>query len=161
VVVVKSNHDEFLDRYLRHGKYVEDSQNHRFALDLACALIDGKDPLQVGCEMTGLNKFSNIKWLCRDQDYKIAGIQLGSHGDKGANGSRGSLRTMEAAYGSSISGHSHVPEIYRNAWSVGTSSLLRLSYVVGPSSWLHSSILVYSNGSRQIINAIEGHWHVD
>ncbi len=90
----------------------------------------------------------------------MADIELGAHGDKGANGARGSLLAMENAYGNSVSGHSHTPEILRGAWQVGTTSLLKLEYVKGPSSWMHTSCLVYPNGSRQLINAINGLWRL-
>lgn len=159
LVVVKSNHDEFLERYLAEGKYVQDPQNHYLSLDLAKAMIEGKDPLKFGVERQGL-KSKKVNWLSRDEDFKIARVQLGSHGDKGANGARGSLRGMEKAYGNSVTAHTHTPQILRGAWCVGTSSLLKLSYNVGPSSWLHSSCIVYPNGSRQLVNAIDGGWRV-
>lgn len=159
VVVVRSNHDEFLERYLQFGKYVADPLNHRLSLRLALAMLDGQDPLKFAVEeYLDPSYRSKINWLTRDQDYKIARIQLGAHGDKGANGAKGSLPTMEAAYGNSITGHSHSPEILRGAWAVGTSSKLKLSYNVGPSSWMHSSILLYENGSRQMIHCIDGKW---
>ena len=158
IIITKSNHDEFLEQYLRNGKYVEDPLNHKISLKLALAMLDGEDPLKFGVEMFKNKLSNNIRWLTRDEDFKIARIQLGSHGDKGANGSKGNLHTMEAAYGNSVTGHSHTPSILRGAWSVGTSSLLRLSYNSGASSWCHSSILVYPNGSRQIINSINGKW---
>jgi hypothetical protein len=120
-------------------------------------MLDGGDPLKYGVEMHGL-KTNKVKCLMRDEDFKIARIQLGAHGDLGANGARGSLRAMEAAYGNSVSGHSHSPEILRGAWQCGTSSYLKLSYNRGPSSWMHSSCLVYPNGSRQLINSINGEW---
>jgi len=160
IVVVKSNHDEFLERYLQEGNYVKDPQNHRFALDLATAMMDGFDPLKHGVEIVGLANTNKVIWLKRDEDFKIARIQLGAHGDRGANGARGSLPAMEAAYGNSVTGHSHVPEILRGAWAVGTSIYLKLTYNVGPSSWFHSSILVYANGERQIINSIGGKWRL-
>lgn len=158
VVMVKSNHDEFLPRYLQSGFYVKDPQNHKVALKLADAMLDGKDPLRYGVEVVAGFDLPNVRWLGRDEDYKVAKIQLGSHGDKGPNGSRGSLANMEAAYGSSVTGHSHTPEILRNAWAVGTSSLLKLTYNVGPSSWMHTSCLIYPDGSRQLINVIFGRW---
>ena len=91
-----------------------------------------------------------------DEDYKVAGIQLGVHGHLGANGSRGSLANMEKSYNKSVTGHSHSPAILRDAWVVGTSSRLRLDYNQGPSSWLNTFCLVYPNGQRQLINIIEG-----
>lgn len=158
VIVVKSNHDEFLDRYLMSGYYVKDPQNHRYALDLAAAAVDGKDPLQHAVSEIGLKNPNKVRWLNRDEDYKIVGIQLGAHGDLGANGARGGLKNTEAVYGQSVTGHSHTPEILRGSWQVGTSSLLKLSYNRGASSWLHTSCLLYPDGSRQLINSIDGTW---
>ena len=164
VVVTKGNHDEFLDRYLQSGMYIKDPYNHKTALALAQVAIDGEDPLKYAIEeMIGIptSAKEKIRWLSRDEDFFIAKIQLGAHGDKGANGAKGSLKSMEQAYGNSVTGHTHSPEILRGAWQVGTSSLLKLAYNVGPSSWLHTSCLVYPNGSRQLINVIDGQWKLD
>jgi hypothetical protein len=160
IVIVKSNHDEFLSKhYLQKGKYVQDPQNHYFSLDLAKAMIEGKDPLQFALEVKlNLATSSKIKWLQRDEDFKVANVQLGAHGDKGPNGSRGSLKAMHKAYGDSVTGHSHTPGIWHGAWSVGTSSKLKLSYNQGPSSWMHTHCLVYEDGSRQLINIINSSW---
>lgn len=162
--IVKSNHDEFLKRFLQKGDFAGDPYNYKTFLKLALNYVEtSKDPLKHGIETLGeLNAQAakNIEWLERDEDFIIAGIQLGSHGDKGANGSRGGLTSMEFAYGNSVSGHSHSPEILRGAWQVGTSSKLKLSYNVGPSSWLNTSCLVYPNGQRQLINAIGGKYRI-
>lgn len=162
-IIVKSNHDEFLKRYLEDGRYVKDPQNHGYSLDIAKAMLDGNDPLAYAVHATKLLKEPNkLRWLSRDEDFKIAKIECGAHGDKGPNGARGaSLRSMEEAYGNSVSGHSHTPEILRTAWRVGTSSLLKLDYNEGPSSWMHTSCLVYPNGMRQLINVIAGKWRLD
>jgi hypothetical protein len=160
VVVVKSNHDEFLERYLNEGLYVGHPENHRISLLLAYRMLSGEDPLKAGIEYVGGLKFKNVRWLARDEDFKLAGIQCGAHGDKGANGSKGNVPAMEAAYGNCITGHTHVPEILRDAWSVGTSSYLKLSYNKGPSSWLHGSILIYNDGSRQLIITFDGEWRL-
>ena len=161
IVVVKSNHDEFLARYLEAGYYVKDPQNHEVALDLAKAMIKGKDPLQFGIEhkdIGGLHNKKKVRWLERDEDFKRGGVQLGAHGDKGNNGARGSLRAMEQAYGQSVSGHSHSAEILRGAFQVGTTSKLKLGYNKGGSSWSHTSCLIYPDGRRQLINIIDGVW---
>jgi hypothetical protein len=159
VVITKGNHDEFLNKYLEEAKYIADPQNHLLALKLAIAMIEGKDPLRYAVEtLIGLDSPEKVVWLNRDEDYKIARIELGSHGDKGSNGAKGSLRSMENAYGNSVSGHCHSAEILRGAWSVGTSTFLKLTYNSGSSSWTQTSCLVYSNGMRQLINSINGKW---
>jgi hypothetical protein len=164
IVIVKSNHDEFLDRWLEDGKYTKDAHNLYTAIQLAKAQIEGSDPLKYGIETIGKlddTVKSKIIWLNRDQDYSIANIQLGNHGDLGANGAKASLRTLENAYGNCVVGHQHTPKILRGVWVVGTSSYLKLRYNRGPSGWIQSSCLVYPNGSRQMINSINGEWTID
>ena len=160
LVLVKSNHDEFLDRYLESGYFIKDPQNLRISLELAIALHDGLDPLRVGVEKFKPDNYNlnKVRWLDRDEDFVRAGVQLGAHGDKGNNGARGSLRSMEQAYGQSISGHAHSPEILRGAYQVGTTTKLKLGYNKGGSTWCHTSCLIYEDGRRQLINFIEGDW---
>lgn len=162
VVIVKSNHDVFLEHYLQKGKYVLDPHNHRLSLKIASAYLDGEDPLKFGVSLffSDTKKWNRVNWLSIDDDYKVEGIQCGAHGHLGSNGARGNLQSMEAAYGNSVSGHSHTPEILRGAWQVGTSSFLKLDYNRGASSWLHSSCLIYPGGSRQLINSIDGQWRI-
>ena len=65
----------------------------------------------------------------------------------------------ENAYGLSVTGHAHTPEILRGAWQVGTTSKLNLDYTKGsPSSWFQTACLVYPNGSRQLISVVDGKW---
>lgn len=161
VVMVKSNHDEFLVRYLDDGRYQNEPHNYKMAAILTGEMMKGHDPLRYGVESLGLKEKEKFKWLKRDDDFFIARIQLGAHGDKGGNGARGSLMSMESAYGLSVSGHSHTPEILRGAWQVGTTSKLNLDYTKGsPSSWFHTACLVYANGSRQLINVVGGKWRM-
>lgn len=156
VVVVWSNHDAFLTRYIEDGRYIEDPQNYKLGLELAHYAVGSRNPIQAFVERRGIKNLDKLVWLNEDQDYKVAGVELGTHGHRGANGARGSLHAMEDAYSNSISGHAHTPEILRGAWQVGTCSKLKLNYNKGVSSWLHSSCLLYSNGARQLINVIYG-----
>lgn len=160
LVIVRSNHDEWIDQYLEGVDYRKDSINHIFALELALAMARGSIPLEYG-----VKKFANIpniKWLRRDEDLKLTPkkIQMGAHGDKGSNGARGSTNSMELAHAKSISGHTHTPEILRGAWVVGTTSILNPPYLKGASSWLHTHCILYSNGSRQMINCVYKKWRM-
>jgi len=155
VVIVKSNHDEHLDRYLEEARFTRDPVNFSLGSRLASAMVEQRvSPLQH--EVTNRIGSKGITWLKRDEDYSIGGIQLGSHGDKGANGARGSITSLEAAYGDVVFGHSHTPQILRKAFCVGTTSVLELGYNIGPSSWVQTSCIVYSNGQRQLVNIING-----
>lgn len=159
LVVVDSNHHDFLVRWLEEGRYVTDPKNKRIGLLLALEMLDGKNPVKSGVEMVG-GANPKVRWLQRDEDFKIARIELGAHGDMGLNGGSGSVSASETAYGLSVDGHGHSAEILRGAWRVGTSSFLKLDYNKGASSWSHTSCLVYPNGARQLINVIEGKWKI-
>lgn len=158
LIVVKSNHDEFLDRWLDEGKYVKDATNHIIGLELALAKAKGKDPLEYGVKK--FQKLSKVQFLKSDDSFKITNkaIECGMHGHLGPNGSKGSSSSLETSFLSSVSGHTHSPEILRNIWIVGTSSHMRLNYNRGPSSWMHSHCIVYKNGTRQMINIVNKKW---
>jgi hypothetical protein len=159
LVFAKSNHDEFLDRYLAEGNF--DDQNRVISTKLQVLAMEGKDPFKAGLEMMGVEFGPDIIWLERDQDFRVAGIELGAHGDLGANGKRNpGSKGMYKAYGKVIYGHCHYGEMWHEAWSVGTSTYRKLSYNRGASSWDNSQAIVYSDGTRQLINVIEGKWRL-
>jgi len=164
IVIVRSNHDEFIDRYLQEGRYLKELHNWRIGHELALACYNPenpklriKNPLREGlARYGGIPK--NVTFLERNQDYKVLGWQLGAHGDKGGNGAKASVQGFENAYGKSTSGHSHTPEILRNTYRVGTSTHLSLSYNDGPSSWMNTHALLWGNGKVQLVNVIDGKW---
>lgn len=166
-VIVKSNHDDMIDRWLRKAKYTKDPMNFEFGTALSANIMAAskkgidKDFFKTGLELTKNPKHANkIKWLGVDEDYAVGGVNLGAHGDKGPNGARGSIKSLAKSYPRCVIGHSHTPGIWKGAFQVGTTSLLRLGYNRGPSSWIHCSCLVYRNGQRQLINSIDGSWHL-
>ena len=90
-------------------------------------------------------------------------VRLDPHGDIGKGGKRNpGMRGIESAFGPCFIGHAHSPEILRDVWRVGTSSLYDLGYNGDtPDAWFHTSGLLYSNGSRQLINSIGGEVWLD
>lgn len=165
IVIVRSNHDDFLEKYLQEGKYIDEDLNWRIGHELALACYDPKNkrqrtknPLKEGLERYG-GIPKNVKFHERDLDYKVLGWQLGAHGDKGPGGRRSpSAQSLENAYGKSITGHKHTPEILRNTFVVGTSTYLTLSYTAGPSSWMNTHAMLWANGRLQLVNIINGEW---
>lgn len=154
VNIVKSNHDEFLDRYLSEGRYISDPENHLISLKIATALFEDTDILQRGFEIVGYEIPENWKFLSRSDSVKIAGVECAAHGDLGLNGAKSSLNSLEKIYGDCITGHTHSAAIQRGVFRVGTLSALDMRYNRGPSSWTHTCCLLYENGQRQLINYI-------
>lgn len=163
LVMSKSNHDEFLIRYLAKGKF--DDHNRIISAKLQVLAMEGKDPLKAGLEeIFGLNAGDRIIWLDRDQDFRISAgkVESGTHGDIGAHGSRNpGSRGMYKYYGKVTYGHCHYRETNHAAKSVGTSSWLKLSYNTGPNSWSHTHIIQYTDGTRQSINSILGKYKLE
>lgn len=106
IVVVFSNHHAFLHRYLEEARFVKDLSNFRTAVDLLAFMAkkDYNDPVHAGFKRFGKIP-RNIRFLREGDDYKVLGYQLGSHGDKGADGGYGSLNSKENDWGKSITGH--------------------------------------------------------
>jgi len=153
ITVVKSNHDEALERYIDEGRWKDDPENLYDATLLVRKRMEKVDPLKyLITEMIGLKNPHKVNWLKRDEDYDVYGIESGSHGDKGGNGSRGSLNGIEKAYYKATVGHSHTAGILRNIYQVGTSTVMKLGYNSGPSSWTNTMCIQYPNGQRQLIN---------
>lgn len=157
-VIVRSNHDMFLDRLLDSGEYIKDPINSRICHKLASLKLDNKMALQEGLRLVGLN-FSKINFLGVNDSYRISGIEHGCHGHQGMNGQRNpGNSSLEIAYGAITAGHSHSAGILRGVYRVGTSTEMRLGYNNGASSWTNTNSTTYKNGSRQLLNDINGKW---
>lgn len=163
-VMVPSNHNEHLDRYLLDGRFEKEPHNYRLGSELFQKVVDNPDKsaFQIFLEdnMTEA-ELSHIQFLQRDDDFIIHGIDLSLHGDVGPNGARGSVANIDKIGHRSIIGHTHTPHIRDKVWQVGLCARLQLEYNTGPSSWMHTNAIVYKNGQRQLINLIAGKWHVD
>lgn len=157
VLIVRSNHDDRLELWLRERKHLKDRINYNLARTLEGFLLGGENPLAAyyGAECTARGwDYGGVEFLSPDVSYKIGGVEISQHGHKGSNGARGSIAGFEKALGPCNLGHAHTPQIYREAWQAGTSTPLRMDYTQGASSWSWSHIGIYPDGRRQMINLI-------
>lgn len=155
-IVVRSNHDLFLDRYLESGEYTKDPVNYELCHKLAVAKFNHHNPLKYGLEMLGFD-LSKVTFLEEDDSYRVSGYECGQHGHRGSNGVRNpSNAGLEVAYGKGVFGHSHTGGKLRKIFRVGTSTNKKLGYNKGASSWTHTFCLIYPDGSAQLVNDING-----
>jgi hypothetical protein len=157
--IVRSNHDDFLEKYLNNAWYVKDPQNHLVSLDLAKQVILGNNPL----EWYARDKIKNpdrVVWFKLDEDFYIERIKVSEHGHLGSNGGPPSIKSIEKSVANAVIAHSHTPEILRNIWRVGTSTYFDLRYTKGASSWYQTSCLIYPGGHRQFINSVHGKYRL-
>jgi len=161
IVVKYGNHEDFLYRYLNDGNFFRDKVNFKRAINITDALLNKgwTNPYEYAIrEVFEVGPTEKIKFLqdC-DHSFVINGIENGAHGDKGPNGTRApGLMGLEKSYGACNTGHTHTAGILRNAFRVGTTSFLKVSYNKGPSSWTQTHLIQHPNGSRQLINCIDG-----
>jgi hypothetical protein len=154
-IVVRSNHDIWLDRWLNDTDWRK-SNNKMAYLKLASEMAsdtEGKGALNV---ILRINNVSNAYCLDLDESFNVNGFELGIHGHQGAGGSRGSMIQFKNLNTKNVTGHSHVPRRMNGALSVGTLTKLRLGYNKGLSAWMQSNVIIHSNGKAQHLNIING-----
>lgn len=160
VVVVRSNHDDMLDRWLKgeDWKRQPSAKNSLVYMEYSAMLLKqhAKHPYKVKGVIPEIinRKYPNYITLDRSTSYKVKNWELGQHGDVGSNGSRGSLLQFRKLNTKVVVGHYHSPGRKDGALAVGTSTKLRVNYNVGPSSWLQSHVLIHEDGKAQHINFI-------
>lgn len=158
VVIVRSNHDDFLDRWVKNEDWKRQPtpKNSPLYMEYSAILLRqyAKNPSDIkGIIPSIINKrFPKFITLGRRDSYKVLDWELGQHGDIGSNGSRGSLLQMRKLNTKIVVGHYHSPGRKDGALAVGTSTHIRVGYNMGPSSWLQSHVIIHKNGKAQHIN---------
>lgn len=155
-LVVESNHDIFLTRYIGEENFLEDGHNSVFACKMFVEVSDAtnnKPTLERAMRLVGTLP-KNVRFLREDEEYRVQGVGLDYHGHRGVNGSRGTSASFDRNNLKLITGHTHVPAILQNGLVVGTSTHLRLRYTKGASSWMNAHGLLYSSGKYTLITLI-------
>lgn len=163
-VVVESNHDQALQRWLSEPHGRTDPANaadwHRWNAYIHDRIAEGEEPFVyrhvVGGALTTYARERTI-FLREDESFEICrkgnnpGIECGMHGHRGPNGARGSAASMRSFGKRTNRGHAHTPSIVDGDWTAGVMAKLDLRYNKGPSSWAHLSIGTYANSKRTIL----------
>jgi hypothetical protein len=165
-VIVPSNHDDFLRRWIVAHDWKSDPINAEFYLRTALEMVRQTTYSGTGTSYPSpfpmvfptIVDTSNITLLRGNESFALAGVELGMHGDRGPNGARGSITNHRRLGVRSIIGHSHTPGIDEGAYQVGTSTSLRLEYNGGPSSWLNAHCVLHADGKRQLVIVVDGRW---
>ena len=157
VVIVRSNHDDFVDRWLKNEDWKKQPtfKNAPLYMDLSSRLLKqyGENPSDVKGVIPDIinERYPKFITLGRNDSYKVKNWELGQHGDVGSNGSRGSLQQFRKLNTKIVVGHYHSPGRKDGALAVGTSTKLRVGYNNGPSGWLQTHVIIHNDGRAQHI----------
>ena len=156
-VIVRSNHDDFLDRWLRDVDWRKEAtmKNSMCYMNYA-ALLLGEDATKGVIPYLINERFPDFITLGRSHTHRIHEWEVGQHGDVGASGSRGAINQFRKLSTKMIIGHSHSPGRIDGVIQVGTSTVLRVGYNIGPSPWLQSHSIIHADGKAQQIHFIKG-----
>jgi hypothetical protein len=171
VVVVQSNHDNALLRWLREADYRNDPTNAIIFLKCQARVYESIARQEENFHllewvMQQLGTDRKVQFLRTDESYilcrdRSGGIECGMHGHDGANGTKGSALGFSKMGRKANIGHTHQAQIMEGVFVAGTSSKLDLGYNSGPSSWTHSHIITYQNGKRAIVTMYGGAWRAE
>lgn len=148
LVIVNSNHDNFLDRYVIYNEWQKDLGNAKKYLQLALTLISGDAPNGLFAYLA--SKIKGVKCLGVDDSFQIGGIDLSNHGDKGANGSRGNPTHYRRLSTKVTTGHTHSP-LRKDGHTVVGCQDLDHGYNVGLSNWGIADEIINADWKRQHI----------
>ncbi len=168
VVVVESNHDLALNKWLNTADYRLDPVNGRFFLQCQLAVYSaierGDDRFSI-FEHVCTEAFEefpceDIRFLRQDESFVVDQVEMCNHGHNGANGSRGNIKQFAKIAPKVTVGHSHSAGINGGAYQTGTSTKMDMGYNKGASSWSHTHVIQYANGKRTLVTLNDGAWRL-
>jgi len=168
-VIIYSNHDDALGRWLDTADFREDAANALYFLRLQTAryeAIERGEPrfniFRHALSEKHPRGLSGVEFVDDDQSFIICqasgGVECGSHGHLGINGARGSAIQFTKTSMKMNVGHTHSPSIQAGVYTAGLCGLLDQGYNKGLSGWSHSQILTYSSGKRTLVTLVDGKW---
>ena len=176
VVVVESNHDLALERYVKEGRHRGDGINALYGTELEVAYLRHKQAEGLALEAHRKPKrwsmlehairemkgkaVAHVEWAYDGESYVVGAVEHGHHGFRGVNGAKGSP-TAFAGLAEKMSGaDGHGPVIKDGFYRAGSLELQH-GYNRGPSTWAVTHIIQYPSGKRTLVTLQEGRWRAD
>ena len=155
--VVYSNHDDWLNRYVRNVANIKHDDGNRLmwvelfkeifnnsgipALELAIKIVTGKT--------------LKSRFLKKNELVRVKGIDCSAHGDQGVNGGRANVTYW--AKRNAVVAHTHTPQLIGDCMIVGTNSNVSTGWQRdnnGSCSWMHGNGIINKYGLKQLLTFI-------
>lgn len=155
-VVVGSNHDLALLRWLREADFRDDPTNAVFFLEASLALYRR---IEAGRPVDGLfeqmmrhlaaDDLGEVRFLKPEESFRVAGVECAIHGHQASDGRRGSMPLFERMGINATLGHTHRPTTRGGIYCAGVCQT-ELEYARGPlTNWAVGHVVTYATGARQ------------
>jgi hypothetical protein len=150
VVVAKSNHHDFLDRWINNASWKTDVNNAPYYLRLAQKALECESKKGLfGMLVQEAEK--GVTALTENDSFKVAGFECSQHGHKGLGGSRGTPSQYRKLSTKAVTAHTHSPQRLDGLLVAGCSCDKRLGYNNGMSDWAWCDIIIHKDGKAQHI----------
>lgn len=161
--VIRSNHDQALEVWLKNSTAFKDPINSAYWCELNSVwlhyLSQGDTSFDIfrhaifraAGQVNAIEAVQNTYFPTEDTSCVYNGIEHGMHGHRGPNGARGTPSSFRQMGAKLNTAHTHSPGIIDGVWTAGTLSKLDMGYNKGPSSWVHANILTYPSGKRTVM----------
>lgn len=148
-VIVASNHDDRLDRWVRSFSSIKDVKNAFKVNEYRQVLLEERAPKGlVAYEIDKVFKGSVIT-LGRNDSFKRKKFELALHGDLATNGSFGSINAFRKLNTKIVTAHSHTVRTLDGAYVVGITCQEDHGYNKGIGSWQKSIGVINEFGKFQ------------
>ncbi|MCZ7890422.1 hypothetical protein O9X99_01910 [Agrobacterium salinitolerans] len=155
-VVIESNHDAALPKWLKNPEGQFDAENAYYWHDLNAiwhrSIREGDDafnPVHEALRLGGMG--DHIDFVGSGESFVVLDIEHGLHGDIGVGGSRGSPNQFRRFGVRTTTGHTHSPSIMDGSYVSGVSARLYQGYNKGPTRWAHAHTILLPNGKRVLL----------
>lgn len=163
-LIVPSNHPEALRKWLFRADVHMDPENALIYHKLWTVMLQRARMTNSGAETIDPFEWyvaetaeKEHRFLHRNEEFIIEGIDVSQHGDQGANGARGSITGLAKGANKLVIGHSHTPGINKGVYQVGHSTD-GMNYASGHSGWMNTHCIIYPNGKRTLVNILPSGW---
>lgn len=148
--VIPSNHNDWLDRWVRNGSGSTDVKNIRIFNELQNILIDKKaEKGLIAWAIDDEFEGDGVITYGRNDSFKICGIEMNNHGDLGASGAKGTPETFRKLNTKIVSGDKHFLYTLDGACGIGIVAKKDHGYNKGLGKWVQSIGLVNRHGKFQ------------
>lgn len=140
VIIVVSNHDDMLDRYIKNMEWSNFHNNIEYCIDLLKYILITKKPA-----LTMALEQNNIKYIESKDRFMINGVLYSEHGNYGVSGIKGNITHFYNVSVSAVIGHSHSPAMYGDVLQVGHTCIKEQDYKKGLDNWKPAIAIVYED----------------